>query len=167
MTPAFYADYVANLRALFQDLDQSTEQYQTFEVHIELAAAGSLIVYESKRRKGLTDSLFYGRAKDGASNQKISQATAFKAIDRFFSLGQFLALTDDASDAPRLNEEFPHCAVKFSYRKKGHPKTRSTVMVFIGFNDDADALNHAQSGNANATLVATRPLQGKHVYEWK
>lgn len=167
MTPAFYADYVANLRVLFQELDQATELYQTFDVHVELAAAGNLVVYESKRRKGLTDSLFYGRAKDGASNQKISQATAFRAIDRFFSLGQFLALTDKASDAPRVNDEFPHCAVKFSYRKKGHAKAQSTVMVFIGFNDDADAVNHAQSVEPPSTLVATRPLQGKRVYEWK
>lgn len=167
MTSAFYADYIADLQTLLEQVDGASDHLQTFDVHIELAAAGSLIVYESKRRKGLTDSLFYGRPKGSASNQKISQATAFNAVSRFFSLGQFLALTDKASEALRLNDDFPHCAVKFSFRKKGNPKAQSMVMVFIGFNDDADALAYAQSIDPPDMLVTARPYQGKRAHEWK
>ncbi|KQZ48808.1 hypothetical protein ASD54_18410 [Rhizobium sp. Root149] len=167
MTPAFYADYIADLQSLLGQVDVSADDLQTFDVHIELAAAGSLIVYESKRRKGLTDSLFYGRPKGSASNQKISKETAFNAVSRFFSLGQFLALTDKASDTLRLSDEFPHCAVRIAYRKKGSPKAQSMVMVFIGFNDEADALAYAKSIDAPEMLIADRPYKGKRAYEWK
>ncbi len=70
MTSAFYADYIADLQTLLEQVDGASDHLQTFDVHIELAAAGSLIVYESKRRKGLTDSLFYGRPKGSASNRR-------------------------------------------------------------------------------------------------
>jgi hypothetical protein len=54
MNVAFYADYIADLRTLFTDLDSRPEGFQTFDVRLELAVAGGLVVYETKRRKGQT-----------------------------------------------------------------------------------------------------------------
>ncbi|NYJ14044.1 hypothetical protein GGI64_005135 [Rhizobium leguminosarum] len=88
MNVALYADYIADLRTLFAELDRHPERFQTFNVRLELVAAGGLIVYETKRRKGLTDSIYYGHSAETSSNHQISQSTAFSAIDRFFALGQ-------------------------------------------------------------------------------
>ncbi len=167
MTIALYADYVADLRSLFAELDRSSEQFQTFDVRVELAVAGGLIVYETKRRKGLTDSLFYGRSASTGANQQISQATAFAAIDRFLALGQFIALAGDASQNHAMDAGYPHCAVNFSYRKKGHPKALSMLMVFIGFNDDADALAYAEKAEDISAFVSARPCKGDRAHEWK
>lgn len=171
MKISLYADYVAELKALFSELDRHPERFQTFSAHLELAAAGSLVVYETKRRKGQTDSLYYGRPAEAASNQQISQSSAFAAIDRFFALGQFLALSGEASDqaagdgSRTIDAQYPHCAVNFSYRKKGQPVARSMLMVFVGFNDDADALQHASAGSA--AFVVERPHRTERSYEWK
>ena len=67
MMAALYADYVADLRTLFGELDRRPDLFQTFDVRLELAAAGGLVVYETKRRKGQTDSLYYGRTATGAT----------------------------------------------------------------------------------------------------
>ncbi|MDR6757136.1 hypothetical protein J2Y48_002432 [Mycoplana sp. BE70] len=166
---ALYADYIANLRALFSELDRRPEDFQTFNVRLELAAAGGLIVYETTRRKGQTDSLYYGRSAAGA-NQQISQGSAFSAIDRFFALGQFLALTVETNGrkgSSVIDARYPHCAVNFSYRKKGQPVTRSMLMVFIGFNDEADALQFAAATINSSALVAERPHYMERSYEWK
>ena len=39
---ARYADYVADLRTLFCELDRHPDLFQTFDVRLELAAAGGL-----------------------------------------------------------------------------------------------------------------------------
>ncbi len=72
------------------------------------------------------------------------EATAFAAIDRFLGLGAHLALSDALPEGTLLDEAFPHCAVKLAYRKKGAPKAQSLSMIFIGFNDEADALAYAE-----------------------
>ncbi len=164
MTVALYADYVADLRTLFAELDQHPERFQTLDVRLELAAAGGLVIYETKRRKGQTDSLYYGRATASSPNQQISQATAFAAIDRFFALGQFVALSGAAT--PAVDTEFPHCAVNFSYRKKGQPTARSMLMVFVGFNDEADALQYISTADP-ALLVSERPHPAAKSHEWR
>ncbi|UDF32931.1 UNVERIFIED_ORG: hypothetical protein LHK14_24515 (plasmid) [Roseateles sp. XES5] len=161
---ADYADYVAELRALFAELDRDADRFQTFDVRLELAAAGSLVVYETKRRKGQTDSLYYGRAAENGANRQLSQATAFTAIDRFLALGAFVALTGEGDHA--LDAQYPHCAVNFSYRKKGQPAARTMLMVFVGFNDAADAASYVESADA-AALVAARPYRTAKAYEWK
>lgn len=167
MTVSLYADYIAELRALFSELDRQPERFQTFDVRLELAAAGGLIVYETKRRKGQADALYYGRPAGGGANQQVSQATAFAAIDRFFALNQFVALTGDRSHVGTVDSRYPHCAVNFSYRKKGQPAARSMLMVFVGFNDEADAFAFvSQDGDASA-YVAERPYRGGRAYEWK
>lgn len=170
MTVALYSDYIADLRTLFSELDSSPELFQSVAVHLELAVAGSLVVYETKRRKGQTDSLFYGRPTAADTNRQISQATAFAAIDRFLSLGQFIALTAEAGGAASgrtLNAGYPHCAANFSYRKKGHPAARSMLMVFVGFNDEADALQYVSASEDPTAFVAERPYRSAKAYEWK
>ena len=172
MNAAPYADYVADLRALFVELDQHSERFQSFDVRFELAAAGGLVVYETRRRKGQTDSLYYGRTATGA-NQQISQAAAFAAVDRFFALGQFLALAGDGGtkgEGPRpraMDAQYPHCAVNFSYRKKGQPAAKAMLMVFIGFNDEADALQYVSASDDPCHVVAERPYRSARAYEWK
>jgi hypothetical protein len=165
MTVSFYADDIAALRVLFSELDRSPELFQTFDVRLELAAGSSLVVYETKRRKGQTDSLYYGRPAAGDANRQISQAAAFAAIDRFFALGQFIALTGEA--AQTLDARYPHCAVNFSYRRKGHPAARSMLMVFVGFNDEADALQYASAVDDPPAFVSARPYKSAKAYEWK
>ena len=168
MNAALYADYITELRALFSELDRQPERFQTFDVHLELAAAGNLIVYETKRRKGQSDSLYYGRSAEGGAGQQISQATAFAAIDRFFALSQFVALTGEQSQAAAaVDPRYPHCAVNFSYRKKGQPAARSMLMVFVGLNDEADALAFVSKSDDVSAFVAKRPFHGARAYEWK
>lgn len=164
MAVAEYADYVAELRTLFAALDRDADPFQTFDVRLELAAVGSLVVYETKRRKGQTDSLYYGRAAGGDANRQLPQATAFAALDRFLALGAFVALTGEGTQA--LDARYPHLAVNFSYRRKGQPAARSMLMVFVGFNDEADAAQYVASAAAE-TLVAERPYRSAKAYEWK
>jgi hypothetical protein len=165
MTVSFYADYIAELRTLFAELNDDSDLFQTFHVHIELVAAGSLVVYETKRRKGQTDNLFYGRPAQTTSNRQISRETAAAAINHFFSLGQFIALTGTTGQP--LEMQYPHCAINFSYRKKGHPAERAMLMVFVGFNDDTDASDYAGSANDAAAFVCARPYHTPKAYEWK
>lgn len=167
MSIGLYADYITDVRPLFSELDQHPDRFQSFDVRLELAAAGGLVVYETKRRKGQMDSLYYGRAATTGANQQISQAASFAAIDRFFALGQFVALTGVGTQTQPLDGRYPHCAVNFSYRKKGQPKAKSMLMVFIGFNDEADALAYVSASEDPSAFVAERPYRGARAYEWK
>ncbi len=171
MSIAFYADYVSDLRILLTELDSEPERFQTFDARLELAVPGGLIVYETRRRKGQTDSLYYGRSSDNAANQRISQAAAFSAIDRFLALGQFVALAGDTAFADEqrrpIDPQYPHCAVNFSYRKKGHPSARSMLMVFIGLNDETDALGYAETIAGPNELVQERPHHSARFHEWR
>lgn len=174
MPVEFYADYMRDLRALFAELDQQPERFQTYDVHIELAAAGKLVVYETRRRKGQTDSLYYGRSGTNESPRRMTQATAFAAIDHFMGLSQFLAFNghvDDlkarnATDALPIGAQYPSCAVSFAYRKKGQPKARAMFMIFVGFNDDQDAERYAAGLSDPSVLVSSRPLRTDKIYEW-
>ena len=163
---ALYADYVADLRTLFCELDRRPDLFQTFDVRLELAVAGGLVVYETRRRKGQTDSLYYGRATADGDNRQLSQAAAFAALDRFFALGQFAALSGGGAERA-LDARYPHCAVNFSYRKKGQPSARSMLMVFVGFNDEADAQQHVAAAEGGSAFVTERPCRGAKAYEWK
>lgn len=173
MMAALYADYIAELKTVFGELDRSPELFQTYDLHVDLAAAGGMIVYETRRRRGQTDSLYYGRPAGSSAPQKMAQAVAFAAIDRFFALGQFLAMSTEGASGegeaghPRLDVDYPHCAVKFSYRKKGHAHARSMLMIFVGFNDDADAERFASDPGNAASLVGTRPYMAARLHEWK
>ena len=168
MDVAFYADYIAGLRSVFAELDQHPERFQTFSLHVDLLAAGNLVVYETKRAKGQTDSVYFGRPASTGTSQKMTQVAAFSAIDRFFGLGQFVALKAQAEmDAPSVKDEYPHCAVNFTYRKKGEPQFRSMLMIFIGFNDDEDARGFAATGSDRLVQAGERPFSGQKLFEWR
>ncbi|PYB75573.1 hypothetical protein [Rhizobium wuzhouense] len=167
MPPALYTDLTAALRPLLAELLETPDLFQTWDAHLELVAAGGLVVLKSKRAKGLVDSLFWGRAPKATENKQLPQATAFAAIDRFLGLKAHLALSDALPEGAVLDEAYPHCAVKFSYRKKGAPKAKALSMIFIGFNDDADALAYAESATGTLPLVTTRPLMGTKLHEWR
>jgi hypothetical protein len=175
MSVEFYADYVRHLRTLFAELDQHPERFQTYDVHIELAATGKLIVYETKRQKGQTDSLYYGRSGPGDSPRQIAQATAFAAIDHFMALNQFLAFNgklehlkgEEAAQVLTIGSQYPSCAIRFAYRKKGQPNAKAMFMIFVGFNDDHDADEYVAKIADPSILVDDRPLRADKVYEWK
>lgn len=167
MPPAFYTDLTAALRPLLAELRDKPELFQTWDLHLELVAAGGLVVVKSKRAKGLVDSLFWGRAPGSNENKQLPEATAFAAIDRFLGLKTHLALADALPQGAVLDEAFPHCAVKLSCRKKGAPKTKSLSMIFIGFNDEADASAYAAQDGARLPLVTDRPLTGAKLHEWQ
>ena len=167
MPPALHTDLTATLRPLLTELHQSPELFQTWDAHLELVAAGGLVVVKSKRAKGLVDSLFWGRAPGSSENKQLPEATAFAAIDRFLGLGAHLALADALPAGAALDEAFPHCAVKLAYRKKGAPKAKVLSMIFIGFNDEADALDYAERAKDNLPLVTSRPLMGDKLHEWR
>lgn len=175
MPVEFYADYMRDLRTLLAELDGQPERFQTYDVHIELAAAGKLVVYETKRQKGQTDSLYYGRSGSDESPRRMTQATAFAAIDHFMGLGQFLAFNGhvedlkarNAADALPIGAQYPSCAVSFAYRKKGQPKARAMFMIFVGFNDDQDAERYAAGLADPSILIDSRPLRAGRVYEWR
>ena len=167
MPPALYTDLTAALRPLLTELLQSPDLFQTWDAHLELVAAGGLVVVKSKRAKGVVDSLFWGRAPGSTESKKLPEATAFVAIDRFLGLGAHLALSDALPDGAVLNAAYPHCAVKLSFRKKGAPKARVLSMIFIGFNDEADALAFAEQSGNTLPLVTSRPLNGAKLFEWR
>ncbi len=56
--------------------------------------------------------------------------------------------------------------MKLAYRKKGAPKAQSLSMIFIGFNDEADALAYAERF-PTLPLVTSRPLAGGKLHEWR
>ena len=167
MPPALYTDLTTTLRPLLTELHQSPDLFQTWDAHLELVAAGGLVVVKSKRAKGVVDSLFWGRAPGSSDNKQLPEATAFAAIDRFLGLGAHLALSDAPPEGAVLDAAYPHCAVKLSYRKKGAPKAKSLSMIFIGFNDEAEALGHAGRSGDILPLVTSRPLMAKRLHEWR
>lgn len=167
MPPALHTDLTATLRPLLTELHQSPELFQTWDAHLELVAAGGLVVAKSKRAKGLVDSLFWGRAPGSGENKQLPEAVAFAAIDRFLGLGAHLALADALPEGTVLDEAFPHCAVKLAFRKKGAPKAQSLSMIFIGFNDEADAFAYAERSAGALPLVTNRPLMGEKLHEWR
>lgn len=167
MSVVFYADYLSELKVLLGELDKSPEHFQTFSVHVELAVAGGLVVYETKRKKGQTDSLYFGRSANSGTNKQISREAAFAAIERFLGLGQFIALSGQDTSGETLDPQYPHCAIDFSYRKKGHPTARSMLMVFVGFNDETDALAYIEEAGQPSGFVDHRPYRGQRSYEWK
>jgi hypothetical protein len=167
MPPALHTDLTATLRPLLTELHQSPDLFQTWDAHLELVAAGGLVVVKSKRAKGLVDSLFWGRAPKATENKQLPEATAFAAIDRFLGLGAHLALSDALPEGAVLDEAFPHCAVKLAYRKKGAPKARVLSMIFIGFNDEADAIAYAERAEGKLPLVTSRPLMADRLHEWR
>lgn len=171
MTAALFADCVKDLKILLDEIDAAPENFRSFDLHIDLAHKGLLFVYETKRLRGQTDSIYYARMAKTGVNKQVSQKTAYDAISAFLGLGQFVALTGDFAAATdgkgaAVEGEFPSCAVAFTYRRTGMPKAMSMRMIFLGFGSDAEALAHANAVAATS-LVSTRPFLSKRIWEWK
>lgn len=166
MPAALYSDYMDDLRALIEQIDGRPDDFRTLDVHIELAHKGMLFVYETKKGKGQTDSIYYARMASSGANKQISQKTAFDAVSAFMKLGQFVALTGEKTSGDGAiagREEHPSCAVAISYRKTGMPSKRSMKMIFLGFPDDEAALAQGEAGD----IVTARPHGSERVWEWK
>ena len=161
MTVSFYADYAHDLNATFQELHENPTRFQSYGLHLELKVSDTLVVYETKRRKGVTDSIYYARRPAG--DHQISADTAYKNMSAFLHLGQHVALTGDP--VVELSGEYPFLAIDFAFRRLGGSQARSTKMILVGLNDDADAERYAATLPAS-TLISSRPYRSSHVWEW-
>jgi hypothetical protein len=172
MTAALFADYVNDLKILLDKINATPEKFRSFDLHIDLVHKGLLFVYETKRKLGQTDSIYYARMAKTGANKQVSQQTAYGAVSAFFGLAQFLALTGDSGSAQTvegatIDGDHPSCAVAFTYRRTGMPKAASMRMIFLGFGSDGEALAHAESVGQTSTLVGKRPWHSQRVWEWK
>ncbi|MBO9098173.1 MULTISPECIES: hypothetical protein [unclassified Rhizobium] len=172
MTAAFFADYAKDLKVLLDEIDTAPENFRSFDLHIDLAHRGLLFVYETRRKMGQTDSIYYARmAKTGASKQ-ISQKTANDAVSGFFRHGQFLALTGefagaDGAEGTTVEGDHPTCAIAFTYRRTGMEKAMSMRLIFLGFSTDDGAMAYATTVADTPTLAVSRPFRSARVWEWK
>jgi hypothetical protein len=175
MTAAFYRDYIIDLKSRIDDLHANPDNYQTYDLTMELLAQRNLISYALKRQRGQTDSLFYRRDTRNDQGAQLHQQTAYKLFSGFYGLGQFLASTGrtegpgEAAFAETLTAgwEYPSCAVHFTYRKKGHPQTASMKMLFVGLSGNADAAVYERALGRDDLLVADRPFSSPVLWEWR
>lgn len=163
MTASLYADYVQDLKATLDDLFEQPDRYQTFELHVELAMGEALLVYETKRRKGQTDTIAYARTQKG--NAQISPAVAYQRVASFLAMHDHIALTGDPMIS--LNKEYPHAVISFEHRAKGAPFKRSMKMIFIGVNDAEDAARYLAATGERTAVVVVRPHHSDRLWEWK
>ena len=166
MTAADYADYMQDLRALLEEIDTRPENFRTLDVHIELAHKGMLFVYETRKKMGETDSIYYARMARTGANKQVSQKTAYDAIAAFTRLNQFVALTGANNDASPIDDH-PSCAFSIEFRRTGMEKKTSTRMIFLGFTNIADARTYSESAEGDERLISDRPFRSDRVWEWK
>lgn len=162
MTASFYADYVRDVAKVFADLHEQPARFQSYEVHIELKVADTLVVYDTKRRRGVVDSIYYTRRPAG--DHQISPDTAYKNISAFFKLGQHIGLSGEPM--VELVGDYPFLAMNIAFRRLGGVRTRSTKMILVGLNDDADAMRYAAFLPEKA-LISQRPYRSSIVWEWE
>ena len=172
MTPTFYKTYVVDLRRRLDDLIANEEAFQVFDLTFELSISRVLMVGKMARRKAQTDKLFYATDLASGSRTMVSDETATAALRRFTDFGQFVALNGapagtKAGDILTVGGKYPMCAIDFSYRKKGQPKAVSMKMIFIGVNDDADALEYAAGMADPGLIVGTTTLSTAKLWQWK
>jgi hypothetical protein len=163
MTASLYADYIRDLKITLDDLYERPERYQTFDLHIELAMGSALLVYETKRRKGQTDTIAYARTQKG--NAQIAPATAYQRVSSFLTMQDHIALTGDPMVA--LNEEYPHAVINFEHRVKGAPFKSAMKMIFVGVNDAEDAGRYLAMAGEPAAVITSRPHHSAKLWEWK
>ncbi|MGA1801467.1 hypothetical protein [Rhizobium sp. HT1-10] len=172
MTAALFADYVTDLKVLLDEIDSTPENFRSFDLHIDLAHKGLLFVYETRRKLGQTDSIYYARMAKTGANKQVSQKTAYDAVSAFLGLGQFLALSGnftgaDGAEGTTVEGDYPTCAIAFTYRRTGMPKARSMRLIFLGFSTDEAAVAHAERVADTPTLIDMRPFHSDRVWEWK
>jgi hypothetical protein len=163
MIASLYADYVRDLKATLDDLYERADRYQIFDLHIELAMGSALLVYETKRRKGQTETIAYARTAKG--NTQISPAIAYQRVSSFLTMQDHIALTGD----PMIDliEEYPHAVINFEHRAKGVPFKSSTKMIFVGVNGADDANRYLTMTGKPAAVISRRPHHAARLWEWK
>lgn len=163
MIVSLYADYVQDLKTALDDLFERPDRYQTFDLHVELAMGAALLVYETKKQKGRTDTLAYARTAKG--NVQISPERAQQRVSSFLAMQDHIALTGEPMIS--LNEEYPHAVIAFEHRARGASLKSSMKMIFVGVNDAEDAGRYFEMTGEPAAIVTTRPHHSKTLWEWK
>ena len=175
METAFYKDYVADLKQRIDDLHQNPDDFQVYDLQMEILVRKAQVSYALSRRKGQSDGLFFVNDTSSGKRSQLGQDVALKMFDHFFALGQFLAIAGTATEQSEaeftnlITAEwtYPVCAVAFSYRKKGQPQAQSMKMLFVGLNNDEDAELYTRALNQPALFVGRRPFVAQQLWEWK
>lgn len=163
MTASLYADYIQDLKATLDDLHERPDRYQSFNLHVELAMGAQLLVYETTRRKGQTDTIAYARTPKG--NSQVSPAIAYQRVAAFLAMQDHIALTGNPMIS--LNDEYPHAVVSFEHRAKGAAFKSSMKMLFVGVNDAEDASRYLGLIGQPAAVVSARPHRSDKLWERK
>jgi hypothetical protein len=173
MTPFLYNDLVRQLKTDLTDFRSHLADFQAYDLAMEMMVQETFVSYSQKRKKGEEDSLFYRRDMVSGSGAQLEEETAFKLFNHFISLPQHIAITPnsmnlssvDLAEVVTIQWQFPVCAVQFSYRKKGAPKTVSMKMVFVGLNDENEALSYLERSTRPEWIVMERPLRSTAFWE--
>lgn len=175
MEVAFYKEYVADLKKRIDDLHENPDDFQVYDLHMEILVRKAQVSYALSRRKGQRDSLFFVNDTVSGKRSQLTQDAALGMFEHFFRLGQFVAIAGTATE--RSEAEFtslitsewtyPVCAVAFSYRKKGQSKAQSTKMLFVGLNNDEDAHAYIRALNQPTLFVSDKPFVTQQLWEWK
>ena len=171
----FYKDYVSDLKARIDDLRVHVGHYQVYDLRFEVTIGKILVMGAMSCRKGTSDSLFHMADLASGKRNLVTDVKAFEALDYFCGLGQFFALNGGSVDPQNaaavgmqlsMDSAYPICALTFSYRKKGQPKTASMKMVSVGLNDDADAQSY-RAKLENPALIVDVPVASPALWEWR
>jgi hypothetical protein len=175
MEIAFYKDYVVDLKKQIDDLRENRDDFQVYDLQMEILVRKAQISYALSRHKGVSDSLFCVNDTASGKRSQMKEDVAFGMFTRFFTLGQFVAVAGKASDLGEseftelltVDWIYPVCAVGFSLRKKGHPTLKSMRMLFVGLNNDEDAASYISALDDPGLIVAHRPYVSPALWEWK
>jgi len=163
MTASSYADYVKELRAVLADLVSQPDRYQTFSLHVELVMESNLLVYETGKRKGQTDTIAYFRAPSG--DRPVAPDGAYERVQAFLAMQDHIALSGDPMI--NLNEDYPHAVINIEHRARGAAFRKSMKMIFVGVNDADDAAAYTAAAGVPSALVSVRPHRSAWLWEWK
>jgi hypothetical protein len=175
MNIAFYKDYVTDLKKRIDDLRENPDDFQVYDLQMEILVRKAQISYALSRHKGQSDSLFYMNDTVSGKRSQLGDDVAFGMFGHFFALGQFLAVAGKATDLSETDFTnlltadwlYPVCAVGFSFRKKGQPAVKSMKMLFVGLNNDEDAASYTKALNQAGFIVDRRPFTSEQLWEWK
>jgi hypothetical protein len=173
MSPSLYNDLVRQLKTDLTDFRSHATDFQAYDLAMEMMVQETFVSYSQKRKKGEKESLFYRRDMQSGAGAQLEEETAFKLFNHFMCLPQHIAITPismdltsvDLAEAVTIQWQFPVCAVHFSYRKKGAPKAVSTRMVFVGLNDENEALSYLERSTKPEWIVMERPLRSTAFWE--
>jgi hypothetical protein len=175
MEMMFFKDYVVDLKKQIDDLRENPDEFQVYDLQMEILVKKAQISYALSRHKGQNDSLFYMNDTASGKRSQLKEDVAFGMFQHFFALGQFLAVAGQATDLSEgeftnlltVGWTYPVCAVGFSFRKKGQPTAQSMKMLFIGLNNDEDAATYTQRLNQPGFIISRRPFATRQLWEWK